>query len=410
MNKSFIDINDLEQKIFTLLSDLNFSEISKSVYARVLNSVKCFMSKFNHNNYSEEVGRLWIEYVASKKISKDNLRHYKAVIYRFNDILLGNEYTKRHDHVKHTTPVEFAPILELYLQSRRAKNQSKGTLQGKEAEASCFFTYLSELGCHDIKNLNGEIVIKASLMKHSSHYTKVLKDILVFLSEAEIIQFNYSPFIQKIRRKQPIPSVYSREERKQIEATPDTNTILGKRDKAVILLATRNGLRPSDIVNLKISDIDFNDETIHIRQQKTHNNINPVLLPSVKDAIKDYIENGRPNVNCDNVFITCVTPYTKMCRRSVSSIIDRAMCKANVKRNGRIGGARGMRSSLNSSVINDGFTYEEVRIIDGHSSANAIQHYAVLDDVNLRKCALSVHAPTGFFAKFLAGEVKLPTL
>ena len=82
-----------------------------------------------------------------------------------------------------------------------------------------------------------------------------LRVFLRYLTEFEIVKSDYSTIIPHYSKPYVIPSVYSVEEIKQIEESVDTSTVLGKRDYAMILLASRMGMRSGDIVKLRIEDV-----------------------------------------------------------------------------------------------------------------------------------------------------------
>lgn len=109
-----------------------------------------------------------------------------------------------------------------------------------------------------------------------------------YLVVEEKLETNYSTLIPHYSKPYVIPSVYSIDEIKRIEESIDTSTIRGKRDYAIILLASRMGLRSGDIVKLKIEDIKGKDE-LNIIQQKTGNTLHLPLIDEVSSAIVDYL-------------------------------------------------------------------------------------------------------------------------
>ena len=76
---------------------------------------------------------------------------------------------------------------------------------------------------------------------------------------------------------------------------------------------------------------------------------------------------------------------------------------AGVNVEGRKHGPHVFRSSLASSMVNDGYPYETVRTVLGHTDPRAITHYAKLDIEKLRVCAIPVPPPSGKFKSFLKG-------
>ena len=99
---------------------------------------------------------------------------------------------------------------------------------------------------------------------------------------------DYSTIIPHYTKPYVIPSVYSVEEIRAIEETIDTGTIIGKRDYAMILLASRMGMRSGDIARLRIEDVQ-NRTDLDIIQEKTGNTLHLPLIREVKLAIDDYL-------------------------------------------------------------------------------------------------------------------------
>ena len=84
----------------------------------------------------------------------------------------------------------------------------------------------------------------------------------------------------------------------------DRSTPMGKRDYAILLLAVRLGMRASDIRLLCLPDIDFKNRKISYIQFKTDVPQTLSLLPEIEDALRDYIENGRPKTDEPYIFLT----------------------------------------------------------------------------------------------------------
>ncbi len=92
-----------------------------------------------------------------------------------------------------------------------------------------------------------------------------------------------------------------------------------KRNYAMTLLASRLGLRASDIANLKFGEIDWDNNLLTITMQKTRKVVQLPLLAEVGNSIADYLKNGRPKSSLDQVFLSSRAPYTgatkSMCMR-----------------------------------------------------------------------------------------------
>jgi site-specific recombinase XerD len=78
------------------------------------------------------------------------------------------------------------------------------------------------------------------------------------------------------------------------------------------------------------------------------------------------------------------------------------MAKSGIAIGARRHGPHSLRSSLATNMVNSGVPYEAVRKVLGHSSKDAIEHYAKIDVANLRRCSLEPIAPSGLFAEEIA--------
>jgi len=112
---------------------------------------------------------------------------------------------------------------------------------------------------------------------------------------------NLKHLIPTVVRHNGVPSVYSPEEVEQLLASIDRTTKLGKRNFAIILIASRLGLRASNISNPRFGDLKA--EKIEILQYKTKHPLTTVLLSEVKEAVWDYIDHGRPQFSNPHIFL-----------------------------------------------------------------------------------------------------------
>lgn len=207
------------------------------------------------------------------------------------------------------------------------------------------------------------------------------------------------------KRVQPIPSVYTINEIKRIEQHIDTGTDTGKRNIAIIRLATRMGLRSGDIVKLTIDEIDFSSGTIHLIQEKTGTPLELQMPQEVSDSIYMHLENSKKKHYPDRyVFHSMTAPYERITTSIIRHLVNDSMNKAGIEVGSRKLGPHAFRASLASHMISDSNSYDVVRKILGHSDPNVIKHYAKTDIERLRLCAISPPRPSGLFEEYLSGK------
>ena len=110
-------------------------------------------------------------------------------------------------------------------------------------------------------------------------------------------------------RNTNIKTYYTKEEITKMLNTIDIRTKQGKEDYLILSLICYLGLRISDVVNLKLSDIDFNENKISIIQYKTDNILILPLIDKIKYPLLDYLKNVRSKCDLDYIFITWKKPY-----------------------------------------------------------------------------------------------------
>jgi len=160
----------------------------------------------------------------------------------------------------------------------------------------------------------------------------------------------------------------------------------GIRDRAILLLLARVGLRAGDILRLCLSDLDWKEATIRVIGKGRRQTLLP-MTQEVGDAIVAYIKNGRHPINNDTLFIRSrapLGPFASHC--AISVIVARAMRRAAVRCPSR-GAAHVLRHSVASSMLRQGASLQEIAGVLRHRSIATTEIYAKVDVVALREIA-----------------------
>jgi integrase len=149
-------------------------------------------------------------------------------------------------------------------------------------------------------------------------------------------------------------------------------------------------MRASDIAKIKLSDIDWRNNEIHIVQGKTQA---PVILPlqkGVGTALADYILNGRPVSNSPEIFLRNLAPFRGFKDGvSVACVLRRRMKAAGVSHMPGDGKTmHGIRRMLGTQMTIGGVPVTTIAQVLGHQTTRATKPYISLDIEGLRECAL----------------------
>ena len=232
----------------------------------------------------------------------------------------------------------------------------------------------------------------ASLQNTQLRVCIPVRRFLRYLFEINLTKTNLSLplFYIKSHRKEKVPSIYDTEEIRKMDASIEKSSPVGKRDYAIFLLASRLGLRASDICSLQFSNLDWDRNVINLMQCKTKKENELPLLAVIGEAIIDYIRNSRPKSKSKTIFLTANAPYTTISIPGLSSIISHIIYKAGIDTKARRHGAHCLRHSLATRLLGQGTTLPVISDTLGHSNSQSTMIYLNIDINGLLRCSLDV--------------------
>ena len=189
-----------------------------------------------------------------------------------------------------------------------------------------------------------------------------------------------------------IRTYYTKEEITKLLDAVDINTKQGKEDYLILCLICYLGLRISDVINLRLSNIDFNENTISLFQYKTNNKLYLPLIDKVKYPLLDYIKNVRPSdTDLDYIFLTFDKPYKHHIKlKTHNYLVKNYMIKAGIAINGRKHGFHSLRHSFSTSLLNEDTSLYSISTILGHQDIETTMLYLDIDTSKLSELALEV--------------------
>jgi site-specific recombinase XerD len=183
-----------------------------------------------------------------------------------------------------------------------------------------------------------------------------------------------------------LPRYLSPEDVERLVASCDLSSPVGKRDRAILLLLARLGLRAGDIVQMRLTDVDWKGAWIQV-SGKSRRQAQLPLSQEVGDAIVAYLLEGRPPVREDALFVCSRAPFRPLASHcAVSVLVDRAIRRAGIIRPSR-GAAHLLRHSLATSMLHEGASLQEISALLRHRSIETTQIYAKVDTVGLQQIA-----------------------
>lgn len=158
----------------------------------------------------------------------------------------------------------------------------------------------------------------------------------------------------------------------------DLSKAQGRRDRAILLLLARLGLRAGDIVRMTVTDIDWARGTLRVHGKSRREALLP-LPQDVGDAVLGYLEHGRPQSSSDQIFLTVKAPTRAFASSmAVSNIVRSALERAGIK-DPPNHGAHLLRHSAATAMLRAGASFDVIATVLRHQSLETTAYYAKVD-------------------------------
>jgi integrase/recombinase XerD len=218
--------------------------------------------------------------------------------------------------------------------------------------------------------------------------TTALRGYLRFLAAADLCPPGLEHAVPLVPqwRLSSLPRYLSLEQVGRLITSCDVCSARGIRDRAILLLLARLGLRAGDILEMRLQDIDWSSGTLRVKGKGRRETRLP-MPQDAGDAVLDYLASGRPSVDHDHLFQRLIAPFLPFSSSStISSIVDLALKRAGIE-DPPSRGANLLRHSAATHMLRGGATLQSVGAVLRHRSLETTTHYAKVDLTMLAQIA-----------------------
>lgn len=284
-------------------------------------------------------------------------------------------YLRLEQSMSDNSVVAYTHDIELFMQYLESINHSKSLSDIHQEDIESFLAYLYELGL----SANSQARILSGIKKF---YAYLLQEKLITENPTQLIS---SPSIGR-----HIPDILSYEEISSMIDTIDLSQPFGHRNKAIIETMYGCGLRVSEVISLKISNIYFKDEFIRVIGKGNKERLIPISQSIIK-TLNLYLEGERVQQvinpkHSDTIFIN--RRGNGLSRQMIFLIIKELAEKAGIKKNI---GPHTIRHSFATHLIEGGADLRAVQQMLGHSSISTTEIYTHISDQYLREVIYLYH-------------------
>lgn len=409
MEKSYPLLKPLTDKLMNEVRVYGILEVSTEQYQIICNQILSFAQSSQAGRYSPELMASYTDSLSKRcsagKICKEYQRFQLRVVRMLSslaetgvvDFSNTRSYPRKYI-VSNDTNSLVEKILDSYLISDATKRDLRAPTRhflwyaeqrGIKPELIDDTTVMSFL-VNEVHESNGGSTGRTlRCVKYATDYLKTHGN--------HCLHRDYTLLKLKNDHRRIIPA-YSEDEISEIAQAADTDSVIGKRDLAIILIAYCTGLRGIDIIGIKLTDIDWHNQKVSVIQSKTHTQVVSELNGATLNALADYILERRPKCDIPEIFVTVKAPYRRL-SKGFGSMIDKYCEKAGVSKIA-FRGFHSIRRAFETVMISRGVPIETVSQMVGHKSITEDKPYITHDKHQVAFVAMDfsdVPISTGYY-------------
>lgn len=389
-------ISDLMESCVQYFERQSFSQPRIGRYKTMWKTgVVRFMAERSIQHYDASVGEEYISTHIAGSIITPGQRDFIRSVYVLSEFQEKGTVNKRRYHpADWKLSGETGLLMERFLLHLESLRRDRKTIKNHRLYLYRLLIFIESKHRSTVEEIKEEDLLSfvSTLTNNNICVVSSIRLFFGYLFDTGALPYNPSEVLRHYKwgKKEKLPSVYTGAEVLKIESSIKRGDATGKRDYAMMLLATRLGLRASDIAHLSFENISWESSTIMLSQFKTGRRIELPLLAHVGEAIIDYLKYGRKKSESTRIFLYTRAPYTCMENAAVASTLGRIVASSGVDATGRKHGPHAMRHSLASRFLENRETIPLISEALGHRTTATTGSYLRIDLGSLVQCALDV--------------------
>ena len=275
------------------------------------------------------------------------------------------------------------------------KGLSKNTIEAYSNDLNNFLSWLNKLDIQDYKNISEALIneyvayLFKNGLKSSSVNRKIssLKSFYLFLIRKKVISSSPLSEIITPKKEQYLPSSMSEDEVERLLQSPNIELDIETRDKAMIEMLYATGMRISELINLKITDIDIERSVLKVLGKGSKERLIP-FGEKASDSLSYYLKKRKKSL-AKEVFIS--NRGRKMTRtgfwQRIKIYLSREGLQDSIS-------PHTLRHAFATHLLNRGADLRSVQLLLGHSDLSTTQIYTHIAKQRLGE-VLKKHHPRG---------------
>jgi integrase/recombinase XerC len=205
-----------------------------------------------------------------------------------------------------------------------------------------------------------------------------LRTFFQFLVRESFLEINPAKLVATPKIERKLPNHLSMEDAVRFIETPDLNTDLGKRDRAILEFLYATGVRVGELVNVNLKDIDFREKLVRVTGKRKKQRILPFGEPALQ-SLMFYLNETRPIFlnNCppstrDNKVVFLNYQGSRITTRSIGRMIDKYI---KICADVHSISPHSLRHSFATHLLDSGADLRDIQELLGHARLSTTQIY-----------------------------------
>jgi site-specific recombinase XerD len=191
--------------------------------------------------------------------------------------------------------------------------------------------------------------------------------------------------VQAHWRLASLPRCLTSDQLERLVAACEGDSCHRRRDRAIVLLLARLGLRAGDVASMRLVDLEWDSATLRVCGKGRYE-VRLPLPQDVGEAVIDYLQCRPSGVQSDKLFLRTIAPFGPFVSGDgVSSVVKRALARAGVKSLAK--GAHLLRHTAATEMLRQGVPLEQIGSVLRHRGVDTTAYYAKVDRALLMQIA-----------------------
>ena len=286
-------------------------------------------------------------------------------------------------------------IIDEFIESLKARQASQNTIASYERDIMQFSNYFEgqnkkifDLNKEDMQDYIDHLIEAGKSNSTISRSTASIKSLYRYLLNKNLVEENIAETVEapKVDRKEPM--ILTESEIEVLLEQPDLTELKGQRDKAMLEILYATGIRVTELISLKLEDVNLTNGYIKVKKKNSERHI-PLGNLSLK-CLKEYINKVRPLLirteEEKTLFIN--TNGQKMTRQGYWKILKQYKEQAKIDKEIT---PHTIRHSFAVHMLQNGAEIKTVQELLGHTDVASTMMYTQMSSLNLKEDYLKSH-------------------